>query len=80
MEKYLKDFELENKNPSEETIRRWRNAVALVKNPRRRFRFVADLAKRSEAEKKKLQIQVSPSLSIFLLFSFTKRKIENEAF
>ncbi|KAM1127301.1 hypothetical protein FF2_036953 [Malus domestica] len=52
MEKYLKDFEVENKNPSEQTIRRWRNAVALVKNPRRRFRFVVDLAKRSEAEKK----------------------------
>ncbi|KAB2620260.1 calcium-transporting ATPase 11 [Pyrus ussuriensis x Pyrus communis] len=57
MEKFLKDFEVENKNPSEEAIRRWRNAVALVKNRRRRFRFVANLAKRSEAEKKKLQIQ-----------------------
>ncbi|KAM1024018.1 hypothetical protein ACFX2I_037223 [Malus domestica] len=52
MEKHLKDFEMENKNPLEQTIRRWRNVVALVKNPRRRFRFVVDLAKRSEAEKK----------------------------
>ncbi|BFG38038.1 hypothetical protein CerSpe_243120 [Prunus speciosa] len=57
MERYLKDFEVESKNPSEETIQRWRKAVVLVKNPRRRFRFVADLAKRNEAEKKKRQIQ-----------------------
>ncbi|XP_021833296.1 putative calcium-transporting ATPase 11, plasma membrane-type isoform X2 [Prunus avium] len=57
MERYLKDFEVESKNPSEETIRRWRKAVALVKNPRRRFRFVADLAKRNETEKKKRQMQ-----------------------
>ncbi|KAM1185033.1 hypothetical protein ACFX13_014653 [Malus domestica] len=66
MEKYLKDFEVENKNPSEETIRRWRNAVALVKNPRRRFRFVADLAKRSEAEKKKLQIQEKIRVALYV--------------
>ncbi|CAB4286593.1 unnamed protein product [Prunus armeniaca] len=48
---------MESKNPSEETIRRWKKAVAHVKNLRRRFRYVADLAKRSEAEKKKLQRQ-----------------------
>lgn len=67
MEKYLKkDFDFDHKNPSEEAMRKWRSAVSLVKNPRRRFRFVADLAKRSEAEKKKLKIQV-----YLLLIHFT---------
>ncbi|XP_077218206.1 autoinhibited Ca2+-ATPase 11 [Tasmannia lanceolata] len=57
MEKYLKDFELP-KNPSEEALRRWRTAVwIIVKNPKRRFRFTADLEKRSEAEEKKKSIQ-----------------------
>lgn len=70
MERYLKEFEVENKNPSEQAIRRWRKAVALVKNPRRRFRFVADLAKRSEAAKKRLQIKVSFSLSAYAVFTF----------
>ncbi|KAM1306629.1 hypothetical protein ACFX2H_008987 [Malus domestica] len=66
MEKFLKDFEVEYKKPSEEAIRRWRSAVALVKNPRRRFRFVADLAKRSEAEKKKLQIQEKIRVALYV--------------
>lgn len=55
----LKDFQVESKNMSEAAQRRWRNAVTIVKNPRRRFRMVADLVKRSEAEKKKLKIQVT---------------------
>lgn len=59
MEQYLlKDFEVEPKHPSEEALRRWRSAVSIVRNRRRRFRNVADLDKRSEAEKKKLKIQV----------------------
>ncbi|KAM6601335.1 hypothetical protein CsatA_020944 [Cannabis sativa] len=37
--------------------RKWRSAVALVRNPRRRFRHVADLVKRSEAQKKRKSIQ-----------------------
>uniref|UniRef100_A0A2N9GFH0 Calcium-transporting P-type ATPase N-terminal autoinhibitory domain-containing protein n=1 Tax=Fagus sylvatica TaxID=28930 RepID=A0A2N9GFH0_FAGSY len=58
MEKWFtKDFEVENKNPSEEAMRKWRAAVSIVKNPRRRFCMVADLAKRSEAEKKRHKIQ-----------------------
>ncbi|KAF4358741.1 hypothetical protein F8388_013695 [Cannabis sativa] len=36
---------------------KWRSAVALVRNPRRRFRHVADLVKRSEAQKKRKSIQ-----------------------
>ncbi|XP_020211610.1 putative calcium-transporting ATPase 11, plasma membrane-type [Cajanus cajan] len=53
----LKDFELHHKNPSLEALRRWRSAVALVKNRRRRFRMVADLDKRSEAEQIKQGIK-----------------------
>ncbi|CAI0430069.1 unnamed protein product [Linum tenue] len=48
---------------------RWRRAVSIVKNPRRRFRCVADLAKRAEAERRKRSIQVplsSPPFSIEL--------------
>ncbi|BFG38037.1 hypothetical protein CerSpe_243110 [Prunus speciosa] len=66
MDRYLKDFEVESKNRSEETIRRWRKAVWLVKNRRRRFRFVADLDKRDEAEKKKLQIQEKIRVALYV--------------
>lgn len=58
MESLLKDFNVDPKRPSEEALRRWRKAVTIVKNRRRRFRMVADLAKRSEAEKKRRSIQV----------------------
>lgn len=54
----LKDFDLEHKNSSEDALRRWRSAVSIVKNRRRRFLYVADLARRAEAEKKKRNIQV----------------------
>jgi Ca2+-transporting ATPase len=59
MENMLKDFQVESKNMSEAARRRWRKAVTIVKNSRRRFRMVADLDKRDEAEKKKLKIQVT---------------------
>ncbi|CAI8584746.1 unnamed protein product [Vicia faba] len=57
MEGLLKDFELEDKDRSIEALTRWRSAVALVKNPRRRFRNVADLAKRAVAQEKQRKIQ-----------------------
>ncbi|KAJ6387881.1 hypothetical protein OIU77_026447 [Salix suchowensis] len=58
MEHYLKEnFVVDAKSPSEEALRRWRSAVAVVRNPRRRFRMVADLAKRAEAERKRKNIQ-----------------------
>ncbi|KAF9592479.1 hypothetical protein IFM89_015050 [Coptis chinensis] len=67
MEKYLKkNFEVESKNPSEEAIRRWRSAVSVVKNPRRRFRMVADLAKRSAAEKKRHKIQEKIRIAFYV--------------
>lgn len=59
MEKYLREnFEVDPKRPSEEALRRWRSSVWLVKNPRRRFRMVADLAKRQESARKRVKIQV----------------------
>ena len=63
-----KNFAVEHKRPSEEAIRRWRSAVSVVKNPRRRFRMVADLAKRAEADRKRKNLQVLllfPSLYLF---------------
>lgn len=60
MEKYLREnFDVDAKRPSEEALRRWRCAVSVVKNPRRRFRMVADLAKRAEAERKRKKLQVN---------------------
>ncbi|PKA53640.1 Calcium-transporting ATPase 1, plasma membrane-type [Apostasia shenzhenica] len=37
------------KNSSEEALQRWRNLCGVVKNPKRRFRFTANLSKRWEA-------------------------------
>lgn len=42
----MKDFNLPQ-HPSTSALQKWRDAVSIVKNPRRRFRHVADLAKRS---------------------------------
>ncbi|KMT19120.1 hypothetical protein BVRB_1g015170 [Beta vulgaris subsp. vulgaris] len=42
--------EVKAKNSSEEALRRWRSLCWLVKNPKRRFRFTANLKKRSEAQ------------------------------
>lgn len=53
-----KNFEVEPKNASEEALKKWRDAVCLVKNPRRRFRMVANLDKRAEADRKRLDVQV----------------------
>ncbi|XP_010549278.1 PREDICTED: calcium-transporting ATPase 1, chloroplastic [Tarenaya hassleriana] len=52
METYLnKQFgDVKPKNSSEEALQRWRKLCWVVKNPKRRFRFTANLSKRSEAE------------------------------
>lgn len=75
MEKYLrKNFDVEPKRPSNEALERWRAAVSMVKNPRRRFRMVADLAKRAEAERKRRKLQVSmANLSLCIIFVSEKR-------
>ncbi|KAK1370466.1 Calcium-transporting ATPase [Heracleum sosnowskyi] len=67
MEFYLrKNFELESKNASEEALKRWRDAVWLVKNPRRRFRMVADLDKRAEADRKRQDIQEKIRIALYV--------------
>lgn len=72
MESLLKDFELENKDSSIEALSKWRSAVAtwLVKNPRRRFRNVADLVKRVQAQEKRQKIQVLISSFIHSFIQF----------
>ncbi|KAL6649424.1 hypothetical protein ACP70R_013648 [Stipagrostis hirtigluma subsp. patula] len=50
MESYLKENfgGVKAKHSSEESLGRWRKVVGVVKNPKRRFRFTANLSKRSE--------------------------------
>ncbi|KAG2698991.1 hypothetical protein I3843_07G172600 [Carya illinoinensis] len=52
MESYLNDNfgDVKAKNSSDEALQRWRSLCWLVKNPKRRFRFTANLSKRFEAE------------------------------
>ncbi|XP_011091788.1 calcium-transporting ATPase 4, plasma membrane-type isoform X1 [Sesamum indicum] len=68
MEDYLKkNFDVDAKRPSEEALKRWRSAVWLVKKPRRRrFRMVADLAKRAEAERKRRKIQEKIRVALYV--------------
>lgn len=67
MEKYLREnFEVDPKRPSEEALRRWRSAAWLVKNPRRRFRMVADLAKRQEAARKRIKLQEKMRVALYV--------------
>ncbi|KAH7653939.1 P-type ATPase protein [Dioscorea alata] len=51
MESYLNENfgGVKSKNSSEDALRRWRRLCGVVKNPKRRFRFTANLSKRSEA-------------------------------
>ncbi|XP_078178069.1 calcium-transporting ATPase 10, plasma membrane-type-like [Carex rostrata] len=52
MENYLNENfgGVKAKNSSDEALQRWRSLCGVVKNPKRRFRFTANLTKRSEAE------------------------------
>ncbi|KAI5655195.1 hypothetical protein M9H77_32382 [Catharanthus roseus] len=66
MESYLKENfgDVKPKNSSEEALQRWRKLCWLVKNPKRRFRFTANLSRRFEvraiqrSNKEKLRIAV----------------------
>lgn len=51
MESLLKeDFvAVKAKHSSDEALQKWRQVCGLVKNPKRRFRFTANLSKRYEA-------------------------------
>ncbi|CAM8939360.1 unnamed protein product [Rhodiola kirilowii] len=52
MENYLNDNfgDVKAKNSSEDALQRWRKLCWVVKNPKRRFRFTANLSKRFEAD------------------------------
>ncbi|KAJ6841924.1 calcium-transporting ATPase 1, plasma membrane-type-like [Iris pallida] len=69
MESYLNENfgGVKSKNSSEEALQRWRSLCSVVKNPTRRFRFTANLSKRSEAEAMKRTNQ--EKLRITLLVS-----------
>ena len=66
MESYLNENfgEVKPKNSSEEALQRWRKLCWVVKNPKRRFRFTANLPKRVEAR----HIQQSNQVSFLLRF------------
>ncbi|KAI3462689.1 hypothetical protein Pfo_019352 [Paulownia fortunei] len=50
MESLLSDkWEVKPKHSSSEALQRWRDLCGVVKNPKRRFRFTANLSKRYEA-------------------------------
>ncbi|XP_042514298.1 putative calcium-transporting ATPase 11, plasma membrane-type [Macadamia integrifolia] len=67
MEKILReDFDIQPKHSSQEALKKWRSAVSIVKNPRRRFRHTADLEKRNESEKKKLGIQEKIRVALYV--------------
>ncbi|XP_051127090.1 calcium-transporting ATPase 2, plasma membrane-type-like [Andrographis paniculata] len=72
MENLLSDtWEVKPKHASEEVLQRWRDLCGVVKNPKRRFRFTANLSKRNEAaamrktNQEKLRIAVLVSKAAF---------------
>ncbi|KAI9113420.1 hypothetical protein K1719_015347 [Acacia pycnantha] len=72
METYLQEnFEVKCKNSSEEVLQNWRKLCGVVKNPKRRFRFTANLSKREEAaamrrsNQEKLRVAVLVSKAAF---------------
>ncbi|XP_057838316.2 calcium-transporting ATPase 2, plasma membrane-type isoform X3 [Cryptomeria japonica] len=72
MEKYLsKNFGVEAKHSSKAALQRWRDLCSVVKNSKRRFRYIADLEKRKEIEqirsinKEKLRVALLVSKAAF---------------
>uniref|UniRef100_A0A9I9CRZ4 Calcium-transporting ATPase n=1 Tax=Cucumis melo TaxID=3656 RepID=A0A9I9CRZ4_CUCME len=73
MERFLEENfgGVKPKNSSEEVLQRWRELCGVVKNPKRRFRFTANLSKRGEAaamrqnNQEKLRIAVLVSKAAF---------------
>ncbi|XP_071701693.1 calcium-transporting ATPase 2, plasma membrane-type-like isoform X3 [Rutidosis leptorrhynchoides] len=72
MENYLNQnfHAVKSKHSSEEVLQKWRSLCHVVKNPKRRFRFTANLSKRNEAAamrrtNQKLRIAVLVSKAAF---------------
>lgn len=61
MESYLNENfgGVKCKNSSGEALEKWRKLCGVVKNPKRRFRFTANLSKREEAAAMRRTNQVS---------------------
>ncbi|KAL7604239.1 hypothetical protein Lser_V15G19991 [Lactuca serriola] len=79
MENYLNENfgGVKPKHSSEEVLQRWRDMCGLVKNPKRRFRFTANLSKRSEAAamrrtNQKLRVAVLVSKAAFQFAKFAE--------
>ncbi|CAI0430459.1 unnamed protein product [Linum tenue] len=76
MESFLDDtFDVKAKHAPDETLQKWRKLCGVVKNPKRRFRFTANISKRSEAaamrrtNQEKLRIAVLVSKAAFQFIS-----------
>eukprot|EP00252_Welwitschia_mirabilis_P021113 TRINITY_DN5317_c0_g1_i1.p1 TRINITY_DN5317_c0_g1~~TRINITY_DN5317_c0_g1_i1.p1 ORF type:complete len:1040 (+),score=189.99 TRINITY_DN5317_c0_g1_i1:391-3510(+) len=72
MERLLpEEFQVEAKRPSEAALARWRKLCRLVKNKKRRFRYIANLSKRSQLNllrneyKEKLRVALLVSKAAF---------------
>uniref|UniRef100_A0A0E0F9C2 Calcium-transporting ATPase n=1 Tax=Oryza meridionalis TaxID=40149 RepID=A0A0E0F9C2_9ORYZ len=83
LDRYLQEnFDVPAKNPSEEAQRRWRQAVGtIVKNRRRRFRWVPDLDRRSLDKAKVRSTQEKIRVALYvqqaaLIFSDGAKKKE----
>ncbi|XP_047263811.1 calcium-transporting ATPase 2, plasma membrane-type [Capsicum annuum] len=85
MESYLNENfgGVKAKHSEEEMLRRWRSLCGVVKNPKRRFRFTANLSKRYEAaamrrtNHEKLRVAVLVSKAAFQFISAEKESVSN---
>ncbi|XP_052204786.1 calcium-transporting ATPase 2, plasma membrane-type-like [Diospyros lotus] len=57
---------VKSKHSSEEALRRWRELCILVKNPKRTFRYTANLSKRKEAADMRLTIQKKLKIAVLV--------------
>ncbi|KAH6808317.1 calcium ATPase 2 [Perilla frutescens var. frutescens] len=71
-------WELQAKHSSTEVLQRWRDLCAVLKNPKRRFRFTANLSKRYEVaemrktNQEKLRISVLVAKAAFIFINGAK--------
>ncbi|GFP78903.1 calcium-transporting ATPase 2 plasma membrane-type [Phtheirospermum japonicum] len=76
MEKLLSEkWEVKSKHSSTEALQRWRDLCGFVKNPKRRFRFTANLPKRYEADAMRKTIQEKLRIAVLVskaAFQFIK--------
>lgn len=72
MESYLNENfgGVKSKNSDEESLGKWRKLCGVVKNPKRRFRFTANISKRYEAAAMRRTNQVTNMFYICLSVCF----------